>query len=207
MIIRRVVTPIAATGAAAALSVTAPTPAAAVRTLGSAASHPDPLGPLLALVALAAWALAGWLLLVAAVAFTTRLPGGAGRVAGRVARRLAPAAVRRAVEVWLGLTVAVGVLGAAPAAAGPPRPPAPPAGTVVLDWPIAAVAPAAAAPTVVVRPGDSLWAIAAAHLPPSAGAARVARTWPRWWAANRGAIGADPDLIHPGLRLRPPAGH
>jgi nucleoid-associated protein YgaU len=58
---------------------------------------------------------------------------------------------------------------------------------------------------VVVKPGDSLWAIAADHLPSPATDAQIARAWPRWWAANRDAVGAAPDLIHPGLRLRPPA--
>jgi nucleoid-associated protein YgaU len=33
----------------------------------------------------------------------------------------------------------------------------------------------------------------------------VAASWPRWYAANRRVIGADPDLILPGQILRPPA--
>jgi hypothetical protein len=33
----------------------------------------------------------------------------------------------------------------------------------------------------------------------------VARTWPRWYAANRDAIGPDPDLLRPGTVLHPPA--
>jgi nucleoid-associated protein YgaU len=57
---------------------------------------------------------------------------------------------------------------------------------------------------VVVRRGDSLWDIAARHLGPGATAAEVAAEWPRWYAANRGAVGADPDLIRPGQRLSPP---
>jgi resuscitation-promoting factor RpfA len=56
-----------------------------------------------------------------------------------------------------------------------------------------------------VRPGDSLWAIAARHLPPDASPLQITRSWHRWWAANLGVIGADPDLIYPGQRLRPPA--
>lgn len=60
----------------------------------------------------------------------------------------------------------------------------------------------------VVRPGDSLWSIAAAELGPDATDTRIAARWPRWYAANRHSIGADPDLIHPGQRLRtPPADH
>ncbi len=57
---------------------------------------------------------------------------------------------------------------------------------------------------VVVRRGDSLWAIAARHLGPGATDAEVAAEWPRWYAANRATIGADPDLVLPGQVLRPP---
>ena len=60
---------------------------------------------------------------------------------------------------------------------------------------------------VVVRRGDSLWDIAARHLGPDASAADVAVEWPRWHQANRHVIGADPDLLIPGQRLVPPAGH
>jgi nucleoid-associated protein YgaU len=60
---------------------------------------------------------------------------------------------------------------------------------------------------VVVRRGDSLWDIAARHLGPDASAADVAAEWPRWHHANRAVIGADPDLLIPGQRLVPPAGH
>ena len=52
--------------------------------------------------------------------------------------------------------------------------------------------------------GDSLWAIAARHLGPGATDAEVAREWPRWYAANRDTIGADPDLLLPGQVLRVP---
>jgi LysM repeat protein len=58
--------------------------------------------------------------------------------------------------------------------------------------------------TVVVRRGDSLWAIAARHLGAGASDAEVARAWPRWYAANRDLIGDDPDLIHPGMVLQVP---
>ncbi|WP_323096710.1 LysM domain-containing protein [Intrasporangium sp. YIM S08009] len=57
---------------------------------------------------------------------------------------------------------------------------------------------------VTVRRGDSLWSIARNHLGPDASDADVARAWPRWYAANREAIGADPDLLAPGLQLAPP---
>lgn len=59
-------------------------------------------------------------------------------------------------------------------------------------------------PTVVVLPGDSLWSIAAATLPEDADPAQVDRRWRRIYAANRGAIGPDPDLVAPGVSLTLP---
>ena len=57
---------------------------------------------------------------------------------------------------------------------------------------------------VVVRRGDRLWEIAARHLPRGSSAADVAREWPRWYAANRAVIGADPDYLLPGQVLQRP---
>lgn len=57
---------------------------------------------------------------------------------------------------------------------------------------------------VVVRRGECLWDIVARHLGTQASSAQIAAEWPRWYAANRTAIGADPDLIRPGLVLRIP---
>lgn len=61
---------------------------------------------------------------------------------------------------------------------------------------------------VVVEPGDTLWAIAAGRLasgstaaPP---AADVAAAVTRWHQANRQVLGANPDLIRPGMVLREP---
>lgn len=58
--------------------------------------------------------------------------------------------------------------------------------------------------SVLVRPGDTLWAIAAAHLPAGAGADDVPRAWRALYDSNRTLIGPDPDLITPGIRLRLP---
>lgn len=58
---------------------------------------------------------------------------------------------------------------------------------------------------VVVRRGDSLWSIAAAHLGPGAGDTEVAEAWPRWYAANAELIGPDPHSLLPGTRLAPPS--
>lgn len=58
---------------------------------------------------------------------------------------------------------------------------------------------------VVVRAGDTLWAIAARHLGPDATVRDVAEEWPRWYHANLDVIGQDPDLILPGQELVIPA--
>jgi nucleoid-associated protein YgaU len=64
--------------------------------------------------------------------------------------------------------------------------------------------PAAAPRTVVVRPGDTLWAIAADRLPTGAALAAVDRAWRSLYTANRAVIGPDPDLIRAGAELRLP---
>lgn len=57
---------------------------------------------------------------------------------------------------------------------------------------------------VRVRPGDSLWAIAARALGPGASAAQVTSYWHRIHAANAAVIGSDPDLLLPDQQLRLP---
>ena len=57
--------------------------------------------------------------------------------------------------------------------------------------------------TYVVRPGDSLSAIAA-RLLPDADASRLDAAWRQLHRANRDVIGPDPDLIIPGTTLRVP---
>jgi len=305
--------------AAGALLVAAPSPGEALAELAHATAGPDPTAPLVAAAALLAWGLAAWLGVTVLVTALGARPGACGQVAAVLARRIAPAAVRRAVELSLGLTVAVGTVGLSTAAqAAVPTADhlaassvdgehvgAPP---LRLDWPTSGVAvpsttattattattstqptatstatatspapasaPAAslAAPTpsghrssapiypatqpatqpataetppghaarrptdpppsgsaapvspaatgegdaapgrattaVVVRPGDSLWAVARRDLQ-AAGAGATARdvaaAWPLWWAANRQLVGEDPDLLRPGTHLTPPA--
>jgi LysM repeat protein len=58
---------------------------------------------------------------------------------------------------------------------------------------------------VVVVRGDSLWSIAARHLPEGASDAQVADAVQRWYAANVGVVGDDPDLVRPGQVLVAPA--
>lgn len=173
----------------------------------------------MAAAALLAWALATWLAVTVLVTAAGQLPGVTGRLAGVGARRIAPAAIRRAVEVTLGLTVAVGVLGAAPASAASSPAAAttnvagasatePSAARPDLDWPRTAAGAPPAEP-VLVQPGDSLWRLAAKQLQaagaPTPSDAQVAQAWPSWWSANRDLVGDDPDLIRPGMRLSPPA--
>jgi nucleoid-associated protein YgaU len=57
---------------------------------------------------------------------------------------------------------------------------------------------------VVVRSGDSLWTIAAGALGPEASDVEIALEWPRWFEANKAAIGANPDVLLPGQILRSP---
>lgn len=89
----------------------------------------------------------------------------------------------------------------APAAPASPSP-TPPASAA--PTPPGAPSDAGKSGDVLVRPGDSLWRIAASRLGGEATDARIAREWPRWWAANRHVVGDDPDLILPGQRLSPP---
>lgn len=189
---------------------------AAVRTAGTAVT----LDGQVAAVALAVGALAAAIL---ALGTTLLVVGATARAAGRrwravesAATRLTPRLLRRALVVGLG----AGLSGlAAPALADTP----PALGWQVTDQATAEATataeraattvadvhpsePTPAARTVVVRPGDCLWSIAAEHLPADADDADVARAWPAWYAANVETIGADPDLLLPGQELVVPDG-
>lgn len=76
------------------------------------------------------------------------------------------------------------------------------AGLPLPDLPAVDVPPAP--PRHRVVPGESLWTIAAAQLPPSATDAGVARRTRQLYRANRDVIGDDPDLIFPGTLLAIP---
>lgn len=211
---------------AAGLAAVAVTALLAVRTAALVIPFPDvgalgvdrtvelvvvPVGLLVA-----AW-LAGWLVLallcVAAVAV-----GARRRALERVVARYAPALVRRllvsAVGVGLGLGTSAATAVTSPGAddlgwtvtgtaeAGESRT-APTAVSPEVPVPTAASVATASPPTpmVVVTPGDSLWRIAARHLPDGATDAQVTAAWPRWYAANAHVVGADPDLVRPGQVL------
>ncbi|MET0741062.1 MAG: LysM peptidoglycan-binding domain-containing protein [Candidatus Nanopelagicales bacterium] len=175
-----------------------------------------------------AWALSAWLTLSVLVAAGAVLPGVIGDRLRWIATRVAPVTVRRAVTLAIGIAVVAPVASAQAAAPGPeprypvldrvvvqPAPAVPVAPTIAMTPtpPVAASVEAEAVPTegveaattVTVQPGDSLWRIAAAALGPDASAVEIADAWPRWYAANRETVGADPHLIRPGQQLHPPA--
>ena len=182
----------------------------------------DPTSGVVGAAAWVAWALMGYVALAVGAAALCQLrarPTGPDRLAV-VTRRITPACVRRFVELAVGATTAAVVAGAGPVAAyaQPPHPthPGPVAvatTTSPLDWPGLSVGLMSSPPRrhgappaeLVVRAGDSLWTLASRQLGPGASAAEIAAAWPRLYAANRAVIGTDPDLIHPGQRLVPPA--
>lgn len=153
---------------------------------------------LLGLGCLVQLSLSSWVLLVATMVLV--------RVPAPLLRAITPRLLRRAL-----LAGTVGALALAPVhadrAVAPTRPQHDLTGLQLPDRPVGSVpAPRVAPATVVVRPGDTLWAIAAQSLPPGATAAEIARACVRWHAANRNVIGDDPDLIFPTQRLVPPIG-
>lgn len=137
-------------------------------------------------------------------------------VAWGVLRSRGLSSPRAAGPVRLALLAACGVSAlatTAPAHAGDGAPVG--AGTLLsaealagLPLPDRAVAPRSrevVAASVVVRPGDSLWTIAARRLGPAASPADVASYWLRVRALNAAVLGPDPDLIQPGQTLRLPS--
>jgi hypothetical protein len=200
-------------------------PGAAVEALRS--PGPDPTATVVALAVLLAWAALGWLLLLVLLTLSGQLTGPVGRAGRALLQVAAPVAVRRAVALSLGLGVVLGGQAAASAAPAPAASASAPASAAApdLDWPGLAAAPAPTPPpaptptqppptqppptqappgAVVVRPGDTLWTLAASRLPPTATTREVAAAWPAWWSANRTVIGPDPDLLRPGQSLQPP---
>ena len=161
-------------------------------------SFPDAL---VALASLLALGLAGWALVVIAIV-TVGAPAG-------LVLALTPGLLRRAVLVG-----AAGALVAAPVHAEQQvSPQAQPrhsvSGLPLPDRPAVVSTGAPSEPAtdaVAVRPGDTLWAIAARSLPDRATDAEIARATARWHDANREVIGDDPDLIFPTQRLVPPTG-
>ena len=121
-----------------------------------------------------------------------------------------PAALRRAVLAACGVALAgtgpaVAAAGQLPAGAHPdPHEPAGAAVLAGLPLPDRAEGAGSGGEEVVVRAGDTLWALAERSLPPGADDAAVVARWHRIHDLNRDRIGPDPDLIQPGQRLRLP---
>jgi nucleoid-associated protein YgaU len=172
------------------------------------------------------WLVAAWLAAGLVAAALAALPGAVGATADGLSSVLLPRAMRRLLAGTAAVGVVIAPVSAASAVPSVPAPalPAPvvPTGGVATTSPGTATAlPAPAMPGdgvpppvaalvrgdragVVVSPGDSLWTITARALGRGATAPAVARAWPRWYAANRAVIGADPDLLLPGERLLAP---
>jgi hypothetical protein len=170
-------------------------------------------------------AMCGWLGVAVLLTLLTHGLRCTHSVAGRLARWITPSLARRLVAGACGAAVlatpAVTVSAAAapgdPAPARSTRHSADTASTRTGALPVpdrpTRVGSSAGRPgddlarspgRVRVRPGDSLWEIAAGRLPLDATDAAVAASWPRWFRHNRRLIGPDPDLIHPGTCLRIP---
>jgi hypothetical protein len=228
--------------------------AGTLRDLGGPGA--DPVVSVLAVMALVAEVMVGYLLLVLAMRSLGTLPGRAGRAARRITFAVTPAMVRRLVDLLVGGTLLVqvtlagpgtqpgsrssGSFGAVVAASAVSRSDRPAtAGDRALlrleaaphPWPADGHDQVEARPTLrrsavplppwlgggsskaaprhragpdqhTVEAGDTLWDIAAAHLGPAQRSpATIDRYWPQVYRANRSLIGADPDLIHPGMRL------
>ena len=152
---------------------------------------------LLGLGCLVQLTLSSWVLLTVALSLV--------HAPAPLVRAVTPRLLRRAL-----FASAAGALALTPVHAdrvvAPSRPAHDLTGLRLPDRPTASVPHAADPAAVVVRPGDTLWAIAARHLPTGATDAEIARACARWHAANRDVIGADPNLIFPTQRLAPPLG-
>lgn len=128
-------------------------------------------------------------------------------------RRGLPTGYRRLVLGACGLALSAGAAAPALATPGPvhlgPPAAAAPATSAIPPRPSpsptsGAGAGAGAGSDIVVRPGDSLWRLAAERLPSDAGDATITHTWHRLYAANLAVIGTDPDHLEPGQRLTRP---
>jgi hypothetical protein len=192
------------------------------------ATPADAIADVAAVLGLVAW---GWLLLGATLTIADGMLRRPGR---RLAPRVAPAAWRRLVLTAVGIGALSAPAAVAQASPGEPpqattvgtqtdpgRPPGASVADAIRGLPLpdrpygrlAAVAtdggtrhdePSRAVGRVLVRSGDSLWAIAERRLGPQATNQAVAAEWQRWYATNRALIGPDPDLITPGMVLHAP---
>ena len=212
---RRVAATAVLSGAiAAVLLLVRPHPVELSRRLAAPGAALRQSGPDVVLAEVSAtllWLVAAWLAIGLVATLLAATPGVVGRLFGAASRKLLPSALRRVIAGSAGLSVLLAPVPAAVAATAAPvrhfvatTLPAP-------VWPGAATPDSRSdptpppAPSVRVRPGDSLWLIAAHRLGRGADAADIAASWPRWYAANRAVIGDNPDLIRPGQLLTAPS--
>jgi hypothetical protein len=165
---------------------------------------------------------AGWMWLLTALvlgeAVSTAVRTGDAPVTSLPRRRRGvPTAYRRLLVGACGLALSAGGVAPALATPGPVHVAPHPAFTARAhlgstttgaasphqdaDAPVPA---AAASEQILVRPGDSLWRIAAQRLPREADDATITHTWRRLYTANRDVIGDDPDRLEPGQLLNRP---
>lgn len=195
---------------ACALATVAAAIAPSLRVEPAAGAAPDAFARALTdLAEILLFAASLWLSAATALTVLGAL-SGTGSLPARLSARVTPRAWRRLLTAALG-----GAIALAPAATtaqpaggtddGPHiaglRLPDRPSG----DVPGTPIDRGAGRPGVRVRPGDTLWDLAASQLPPGSADAAVAVAWHRWYATNRDVIGPDPDLLLPGTRLRSPS--
>ncbi len=179
--------------------------------------HPAALGFADLLTALAAWLLVGcacWSTMISAAALVEATTAGRVRATAWVG---CPRSLRRVLVAGVGVALVSGVPGPTPVlATATASDSANPSGRPAASWHQGLPVPARPvgrmqrnqSPRVVVRPGDTLWHLAADRLRPSASDGEVALLVERIHGRNRELIGPDPDLIHPGQRLAVPVlGH
>jgi nucleoid-associated protein YgaU len=190
-----------------------------LRRLADAADPPWIGGPLRELddaltdVALGVAALCTvWITLAVAAALLAAVPESVGRMARSIATAITPTLVHRAIALVLGTALSTATVpavvanAAAPAETTAPRTFLPSAESEypLLDRPASPSPTSPSERSVIVQPGDCLWAIAAARLPADASDAEIDHEWRRWYAVNRAVVGADPDRIYPGQVLTAP---
>ena len=209
-------------GAAYVLTACLPRPTQLASELRSPRAWVADVGPDAAVATLASgllWLIALWVACGLTAIAVSVLPGRLGRLGRAVTDRVTPAALRRLMITAAGTSIMLSPTAAvaAPATGGPQAPPGAVSALPPLGWPLDprpgpvtghGSAPPGAQPRsgdrVTVRPGDSLWSLAAQRLGARPSAARIQAEWPRWYAANRRVIGADPNLLQPGTSLLAP---
>ena len=207
------------------------TPKGQLRTLQLAGGAPaDPVAVVIAVLAVMAETLVGYLLVLLILQSLSLLPGSIGQLTGRVVLLASPRMLRRLLDLFVGGALLAQATLATMPESSPGRGPRA-IQQMSVSAPMAArLGPAGARPTpgrlaaplppwlgggpsnpasgYTVEEGDTLWDIAASHLAPAERSLpTVHRYWQRIYRVNRAVIGGDPDLIHPGTRLHvPPSG-